>query len=149
MILNELSKKDKLWQGVAFNICKDKDLAKNLVQDMYLKIYDTSLKRSLDINDYYIVITIKNMFLDYLKENNKTFSLELMEDLECPNTPFEPTDKEYKALNKLSFLERELLTLKETMSYHEIQRRFNINYQFSRRVILEVKRKNNGKKSSK
>jgi len=149
MILNELSKKDKFWQSVAFNICKDKELAKDLVQDMYLKVYDTSQKRSLDINDYYIVITIKNLFLDYCKENNKQVSIELLNDLECTNVPFEPNDKEYKALNRLSFLERELLTLKQTMSYHEIQRKFNINYQFSRRVILEVKRKNNGKTNKK
>jgi len=146
MILEEISKKDKLWQGVAFNICKDEDLAKDLVQEMYLKVYDASLKRKLDINDYYIIITIRNIFLDYCKDNKKQVSIELLNDLECNNTAFEPTDKEQKALNGLSFLERELLTLKETMSYHEIQRKFNINYQFSRRVILEVKRKNNGKK---
>jgi DNA-directed RNA polymerase specialized sigma24 family protein len=113
---------------------------------MYLKVYEASLKRKLDINDYYIIITIRNIFLDYCKENNKSVSLDLINDLECTNRTFEPTDKQLKALNSLSFLERELLTLKETMSYHEIQRKFNINYQFSRRVILEVKRKNNGKK---
>ena len=145
MILEELALKNNLWQGVAFNICKDKDLAKDLVQEMYLKVYDASLKRKLELNDYYIIITIRNIFLDYCKENKKQVSIELLNDLECTNTPFKPTDKEYKALSRLSFLERELLTLKETMSYHEIQRKFNINYQFSRRVILEVKRKNNGK----
>ena len=146
MILEELALKNNLWQGVAFNICKDEDLAKDLVQEMYLKVYDASLKRKLDINDYYIIITIRNIFLDYCKDNNRKVSVELLNDLECTNIPFEPTDKEHKALSGLSFLERELLTLKETMSYHEIQRKFNINYQFSRRVILEVKRKNNGKK---
>ena len=43
--------------------------------------------------------------------------------------------------NKLTYLERELLKLNQTMSYREIQRKLNINYQFARRVIIKVQEK--------
>jgi DNA-directed RNA polymerase specialized sigma24 family protein len=148
MILNELAKKDKYWRSIAFNICKDKDLAKDLVQDMYLKVYDISQKRTLEINDYYIVIIMRNLFIDYCKQNNINIRIDDLYYLESNCNKFEPSDTEYKALNELSFLERELLTLNQTMSYHEIQRQFNINYQFARRIILNVKERN-GKKSNK
>jgi hypothetical protein len=95
MILIDLSKKDKLWRSIAFNICKDKSLADELTQQMYLKVYETSLKRDIETNDYYIA----------------------------------------------KILERELLLLNETLSYREIQRKYNINYQFVRRVILNAKSK--------
>jgi DNA-directed RNA polymerase specialized sigma24 family protein len=141
MILKELSKKDKYWRSIAYNICKDKDLAKDLVQDMYLKVYEVSKKRDLEPNDYYIIITIKNLFLDYCKENNKKVSTETLFYLEDNNTKYELSDEEVNILNNLTFVERELLRLNETMSFHEIQRNFNINYQFARRVILNVKDK--------
>ena len=141
MILKELSKKDKYWRSIAYNICKDKDLAKDLVQDMYLKVYDVSQKRDLEPNDYYIIITIKNLFLDYCKENNKKVSTETLFYLEDKNSKYELSDEEVNILNNLTFVERELLRLNETMSFHEIQRNFNINYQFARRVILNVKDK--------
>ena len=38
MILAELAKKDAQWRKMAFQICKDKDLADELVQEMYLKL---------------------------------------------------------------------------------------------------------------
>ena len=141
MILKELSKKDKYWRSIAYNICKDKDLAKDLVQDMYLKVYEVSQKRDLEPNDYYIIITIKNLFLDYCKENNKKVSTETLFYLEDNNNKYELSDEEVNILNNLTFVERELLRLNETMSFHEIQRNFNINYQFARRVILNVKDK--------
>jgi DNA-directed RNA polymerase specialized sigma24 family protein len=141
MILKELSKKDKYWRSIAYNICKDKDLAKDLVQDMYLKVYEVSQKRDLDANDYYIIITIKNLFLDYCKENNKKVSTETLFYLEDNNSKYELNDEEVNILNNLTFVERELLRLNETMSFHEIQRTYNINYQFARRVILNVKEK--------
>ncbi len=40
MILESLSKKDKYWRQIAFNICKDKSLADDLVQEMYLRRYE-------------------------------------------------------------------------------------------------------------
>ena len=78
MILEELSKKDKYWRQVAFNISKDKNISDDLVQEMYLKIYRISLKKYLEINDYYVVRILLNTYLDYLKENKKTIKILLI-----------------------------------------------------------------------
>ena len=141
MILQELSKKHNYWLSIAYNICKDKELSKDLVQDMYLKIYDVSQKRTLDINDYYIVIILRNLFFDYCKENNKNVRIDDLYHLEVEDKDFEINDEQLKILNKLTYLERELLKLNQTMSYREIQRQLNINYQFARRVIIKVQEK--------
>ena len=37
-ILKELSSNDKKWRKIAYGICKDKQLADDLVQDAYLKL---------------------------------------------------------------------------------------------------------------
>jgi DNA-directed RNA polymerase specialized sigma24 family protein len=147
MILETLAKKDKYWRQVAFNISKDKNIADDLVQEMYLKIYRISLKKELEINDYYVVRILLNTYLDYLKENKKTISIETITDLESRCLIFEPTDKEKFILDNLTFLEKEILTLKQDVSYHEIQRKFNINYQFARRIVLEAQNKYGKKKT--
>lgn len=141
MILEELAKKDKYWRQVAFNISKDKNISDDLVQEMYLKIYKISLKKELEINDYYVVRILLNTYLDYLKVNKKTISIETISDLESRYFKFEADDKEKFILDNLTFLEKEILTLKQDVSYHEIQRKFNINYQFARRIVLEAKNK--------
>ena len=141
MILEELAKKDKYWRQAAFNISKDKNISDDLVQEMYLKIYRISLKKYLEINDYYVVRILLNTYLDYLKENKKTISTEAITDLESRYFKFEPDDKEKFILDNLTFLEKEILTLKQDVSYHEIKRKFNINYQFARRIVLEAQNK--------
>ena len=146
MILEELAKKDKYWRQAAFNISKDKNISDDLVQEMYLKIYRISLKKYLEINDYYVVRILLNTYLDYLKENKKTISTEAITDLESRYFKFEPDDKEKFILDNLTFLEKEILTLKQDVSYHEIQRKFNINYQFARRIVLEAQNKYGKKK---
>lgn len=147
MILEELAKKDKYWRQAAFNISKDKNISDDLVQEMYLKIYRISLKKYLEINDYYVVRILLNTYLDYLKENKKTISTEAITDLESRYFKFEPDDKEKFILDNLTFLEKEILTLKQDVSYHEIQRKFNINYQFARRIVLEAQNKYGKKKN--
>ena len=147
MILEELAKKDKYWRQAAFNISKDKNISDDLVQEMYLKIYRISLKKYLEINDYYVVRILLNTYLDYLKENKKTISTEAITDLESRCFKFEPDDKEKFILDNLTFLEKEILTLKQDVSYHEIQRKFNINYQFARRIVLEAQNKYGKKKN--
>lgn len=141
MILQELSKRHKHWLNIAYNISKDKELSKDLVQDMYLKVYYVSQKRTLDINDYYIVIVLRNLFIDYCRLNNKNVRLDDCFNLEIEYKEFEINDEQLKILNKLTYLERELLKLNQTMSYREIQRQLNINYQFARRVILKAQEK--------
>ena len=59
-MIEQLSKNQSLWIKYANSICKDSDLAKDLVQDMYLKLYDSKK----EINNSYVYSVIKNLFLD-------------------------------------------------------------------------------------
>ena len=77
----------------------------------------------------------------YAKENNKNVRIDDLYHLELEDKDFEINDEQLKILNKLTYLERELLKLNQTMSYREIQRQLNINYQFARRVIIKVQEK--------
>jgi len=95
-MLEELSKNHKHWLSIAYQICKDKDYANDLVQDMYLKLYNCDK----DINEWYIYRVIKNMYLNALKSNKENYTLDFdvpisefdiepMDDVEIMNSIFE------------------------------------------------------------
>jgi len=65
-MIEQLCKKDKFWRIVAYRICKDKFKADDIVQDMYLRLYDCKK----EINDFYVIITMKNIFLGNLKKES-------------------------------------------------------------------------------
>jgi DNA-directed RNA polymerase specialized sigma24 family protein len=48
-VLEELSKKDEYWRQIAFKICKDKYLADDLVNEMYLKLYNNEKASKIEV----------------------------------------------------------------------------------------------------
>jgi RNA polymerase sigma factor (sigma-70 family) len=74
MILEELSKRNDEWINIALSICKDKTLANDLVQEMYLRIekYVKDPERITTndkISSLYIYVTIRNLYFKH--QNNK------------------------------------------------------------------------------
>jgi len=74
MILEELSKRNDEWIKIALSICKDKTLANDLVQEMYLRIekYVKDPQRITTndkISSLYIYVTIRNLYFKH--QNNK------------------------------------------------------------------------------
>lgn len=139
MNLKELSKKDKYWRKVAYNICKDSMLADDIVQDMYLKLYDKNNK----INDFYVILTIRSLFIDYCR-NNKTISLDRLFYLEDNVNTFEPDDYEIDILESfesLPFHQREFIEESYNKSIREIAKDLNIDYGFVFREIKKAKKK--------
>jgi DNA-directed RNA polymerase specialized sigma24 family protein len=121
MILAELAKKDAQWRKMAFQICKDKDLADELVQEMYLKLaYNTNL-----IKDGYIYTVLRNLFYDYTKSNKDIlvdFSNIEIEDIEY----VEPVD--YIQLMKgLTWYERTMFELSTLVGQRELSRQTGIH----------------------
>jgi RNA polymerase sigma factor (sigma-70 family) len=137
-MLEELSKKDKQWRQIAFNICKDKSLADDLVQEMYLKLYNYEKQ----INDFFVIIVIRNLFLDYCRKKKYFISIE---DINITNgTSFEIDDYHYeilKATEKLKFYEIELLDMSGEHSLRDLANRYNINYQKVNRIVTKAKKK--------
>lgn len=107
IMLLELSKKDKKWRHIALKLCGNKDLADDIVQEMYLKLHDKK-----DLKDFYVVLTIKSIFYDHCrKPQNVTIEDYHLHNIQL-SKEFEPTDYESVLLaryDKLSFLEKEFV----------------------------------------
>jgi RNA polymerase sigma factor (sigma-70 family) len=136
-ILDELSKKDKEWRKAAYVICKDKMLADDLVQDMYFKLMNRT-----KWNDYFVFITLRNLFLDHLRKQ-KDIRIEELHYIEDRTEVFEPDDEEQKildAFDKLDWVQKELLLERANgMSLRDIQKRYNINYGYTYRETTKAK----------
>jgi DNA-directed RNA polymerase specialized sigma24 family protein len=78
-MLEELSKNHKVWLRIAYQICKDKDYANDLVQDMYLRLYNSEKQ----INDSYIYFVLRSIFLDEKRKQREftiDYEIEIKED---------------------------------------------------------------------
>lgn len=136
-MLEELSKRDKLWRSIAFNVCKDKMLADDIVQEMYMRFIRNPKERA---TNGYVSFVITSVYLNYLKKK-KDVSLSEFYYLECNNKPFEPDDKQQKILDKLDEIEwwkLELIDESYDRSYREIGNMLNINYGFVSKSIISA-----------
>jgi DNA-directed RNA polymerase specialized sigma24 family protein len=139
-MLDELSKRDNDWRKMAFHICKNKDTADDLVQDMYLKFANYNKK----VNDFYVYFAIKSIWLDKLKDK-KTKTVELLDNF---NTLADSYDFELdeikeitlKKVKHLPFFERELLKLTtQEMSQRELSRQTDINLLVIQKTVKKTK----------
>ena len=136
-MLEELAKKDSLWRTIAFNICKDRMLADDIVQEMYLRFNRNPKEYA---TDGYVAFVISSVYLNYLKKLND-ISLSEFYYLECHDKPFEPTDKQQEILDKLEDIEwwkLELIDESYDRSYREIAKVLNVNYGFIYRSITNA-----------
>lgn len=135
-MIEELSKKDALWRKVALNICKDKQLADDLVQEMYLKLYDCKKQ----INDFYVVIVLRNLFLDTIKQKNKRKQVDIdsFYDLEANTSNFEMDDEETKIVNEMYWLAKGYFELSYDMSLREMAKELNTNYMYIYRTMINA-----------
>ena len=136
-MLEELCKRDKDWRRMAFHICKSKDIADDIVQDMYIKF--SNYNKSL--NEYYIFFALKSIFLDYLrKEKTK---VELNENLcNFDEYDFEQDKIKELALEKvkqLPYFEKELLTVTQEISQRKLARETDISFIVINQTIKKTK----------
>lgn len=126
-MIEQLALKDTFWRKTALIICKDSMLADDLVQEMYLKLYECKK----EINDFYVIITIKNLFLDHIKKNN-TICIDNFFNLAENNNDFEVDDYELsiiKDCERLPYLQNGLLKESYDLSIREISEKYqHINY---------------------
>ena len=142
MIIHELAKKDAQWRKMALQICKSKDLADELVQNMYIKLSE----RTIPVSDGYIFVTLRSLFYDSLKNNDI-----LIDDF----SKFEIEDEEYNEgidyseLSKdLTWYERTMFEQSTLLGQRELSRQTGIHIQTIHRINKMVKIKLNGKKKN-
>lgn len=138
-MLSELCKKDKKWRAIAFKLCKDKQLADDIVQEMYLK----SLRYDKPLNDTYIYFIIKSIFLDICrkKTTHPTISIENLHFLKDNTNLFELDDNDLEILNRfeeLDWKQKELIELSYDKSLRQIEKEYPlINYGY---VYQQIKK---------
>lgn len=132
-----LAKKDAYWRKIALNICKDKELADDLVQDMYIKLIDCKKQ----INDFYVVIVIRNLFLDHIKQTKKRGHVNLDDfyTLESQNNTFEIDDEQKEIIDNMYWVAKGYFELSQDMSLREMAKELNTNYVYIHRVMKKAK----------
>lgn len=134
-MLKELCKKDSKWRSIAFGLCKDKSLADDIVQDMYIKAsrYDKPL------NDGYIRRIIYSLFIDHCRKKPITTPLQNLHFIEDCVSTFEPDDQEFELLERydsLNWKQKELIQISYDKSLREIEKEYPmINYGYAHREI--------------
>lgn len=118
-ILSELCQKDKQWRNIALKITGNKQIADNLVQDMYVKMHNANPTKW---NYTYVAITLNNLFKDIKKKEKYNLEIEDNKTTDLVETKDYST-KEIEVLNnidKLTDYEKELLLMNYELSLGQI-----------------------------
>ena len=122
-MLKELSKDHDTWIKYATKICGCSDYAQDLVNDMYLKIYERQPKR---INKGYIYRTIKSIFIDH-KRQQKEFIDQLPELKDDEDNTLELRYECLEMLKDLSPIRKVVLLETHEYSLREASKLMNVN----------------------
>lgn len=125
---------------MALQICKCKDLADELVQNMYIKLSD----RTIPVSDGYIFVTLRSLFYDSLKNNDiliDDFSkFEIQDEEYCEGIDYDEISKD------LTWYEKTMFEQSTLLGQRELSRQTGIHIQTIHRINKMVKTKLNGKK---
>lgn len=132
-MLEVLALKDEYWRQIAFKICKNKYLADDIVNDMYIKLANNEKA----INDFYVIIVIRNLFIDSTKQRKELSIDETI--IKEVNSNYEIDDNELELIEGLKWWERELLELSFDHSLRDLGDKLNINYAFIHRTIKRIR----------
>jgi hypothetical protein len=95
-MMDLLSKYHKLWISMGLSMGIPSHLVEDFVQEMYIRLnrYVKDPKKIMynetDVNKFYVYITIKNLYNDYLKERSKHHMVRL-DDIDVTYEIVEPT----------------------------------------------------------
>ena len=116
-MLQELAKLDSEWRKIATKICGDKDIADDMVQEMYLKMHKLQPKYW---NKHYISYAIYHLFLNHVKQKNKTVYLDdvlYVDTDECNLTG--DRLRIIEVLNEMSIIDKEVLLITHEKSLRD------------------------------
>jgi|TARA_Y100000015_G_scaffold22829_1_gene22087 DNA-directed RNA polymerase specialized sigma24 family protein len=134
-----LSKYHNLWISMGLSMGIPKHLVEDFVQEMYLRLNkyvknpDKIMYNETEVNKFYVYITIKNLYNDYLKEN-KRHQVVRLDDIEVTYEVVETTsDAQQKAEIEKQRAEEKLVNLihKEVNSWDRWydQKLFKVYYE--------------------
>jgi len=146
MCLEQLSKNHDKYIGMAFNICRNEDHARDVVQDMYLKIYDIEEKNpELIVTDVYVWMTIFTIIKDHYRRAKriKEISIENALHVAVQDNIIEFDDIEQMYLNRANefrYLDRGLLVESFDKSLRAIEIETDINYGYIHKTLDKTRK---------
>ena len=84
MILELLAKRNDEWIRMAMSFGADRDSAKDLVQDMYLRMHkyvenpERIMYNEDEVNTYFVFVVLRNLFIS----SQKSMSFEMLEEID-------------------------------------------------------------------
>lgn len=151
-MLEKLSKDHKVWISMAISICRDKSTAEEMVQEMYLRLYNSG-KKYEEINNSYIYVVISNCFKSHIKIKNRNIRLsndynvlDNSNNIEQEIIKQENEDSVINYLKCLTKQQREVMEMKyyKQMKYKEISKETGLKLgnvcQIVRRASIKLKK---------
>lgn len=146
-MIKEIAAKHDKWVNIALTICKDRSTAEDLVSEMYLKLLENNLLEDKEsINSSYIRKTLNSIYLNQLKVKEKVRDSEKGYYEQATSTGadfeyFDVTKKDAELPNCLTWVEKQVLILRQTKSGRDIEKQYHINYQKVHRIENQAKAK--------
>ncbi|WP_146185885.1 sigma-70 family RNA polymerase sigma factor [Flavobacterium album] len=141
-MIQQLALKHDIWVRMARGICRDAYIADDLVSEMYLKLHDLAERRNNTIfNDPYVYHTMKHIYINNFIRTKENFA-----DLN-ENAAFIDNDEEPRKYTNLelpdciTWVEKQILLLRQEISGREIERQYHINFQKVHRIEKKAKEK--------
>lgn len=135
MSIEDICKEDDLWRAYAMSKCRDKSIADDIVQNMYINI----MKVDKEIEKGYVLKTISNLICNhYKKKTFKTIDYEI--EVKDEDSIYEYDDEELKVIenfNNEKWYRQILISESYDKSIREMADEYNINYGFVFREIKE------------
>lgn len=142
MVLNDIVKKNNQWVSYAYSISRDKHLANDIVQEMYLRVF--YIKK--EINERYVMKIIKNIFFDLKKKKkNRVIFVEskYLESI-ADEEGFSIDDRQKKIIDnfeKLDDYHKDLIIESYDKSLRKMQKEFGVNYGHIYRELKKARKK--------
>lgn len=134
-MLVELSQKDSEWRRIALKICGNKQLADDIVQEMYIKLSTSTHKK---LNTSYVSACLYHLYINEVRGSKKITELN-------PNIykeTFEGLDDRQKnIIDSLPWYQKQIMLHHQNLSIRQIESKFNINRGFVYDTIKKVKSK--------
>ena len=127
-MLLKLSKRDSEWRKIALKICNNKQLADEIVQEMYVKIHGIQPK---NINTSYVSFCMYHIYIDMIRLSKKSCEVSDIIKKVIPSDGID--DEEYEILNKfykLPWYKSELILESQGKSLRKLEKELNVNYMF-------------------
>lgn len=120
-MLHEYTVNDDLYKGYAYKICGCHELKHDLVNDMYLKLYDHLTKYpDKKISNRVIYLIIRSIFIDSIRKNKEMVVDSFPEQVEEEDFVLCGRITMDEVLSEMRFFDREILLKAQEKSFRKI-----------------------------